>query len=326
VACTPPRAAANWCLTGANDGSLRLWDLDGDFKRPLREVEDKHRGPVNCLAFNQDGTLCASGGDDHEIRVWDPATGRLKVRLTDHHGPIQSLQFTPQGQLVSTAKDRTIMVWSIGDDARPPEVTFSKRSDEVPVLGVSPDGKRVLFDPWQMKELRVRTLPEGLYAGVIQNPAGTVGFKTLALFSPDGQLVLTGSGTEGKLQLWKAPSENSRAYEVRELVSTERFRSPITCAAFYPHSPTPEDTGFVVAGTKTGQVLAWPLASSKEIEEFAIPGEVTYIDLSLDTLAHQVRIWADFENPKDPKNPDRLLLKPGGIVTVVIPPTNKIAD
>ncbi len=326
VVCTPPGAAANWCLTGANDGSLRLWDLDGDPKKPLLEfdLDHKHRGPVNCLAFNQDGTLCASGGEDREIRIWEPATGRLKVTLTEHHGPIESLQFTSDGQLVSAAKDRTIIVWNIGDDARPPEKTFqgTKRSGEVPVLGVSPDGKRVLFDPWQMKELRLRFLPEGLYAGVIQNPSGTVGFKTLALFSPDGQLVLTGSATEGKLQLWKTPSETSRAYEVRELVSTERFRSPITCAAFYPHSPDPENTGFVVTGTKTGQVLAWPLPSSKEIEEVAIPGEVTYIDLSLDTLAHQVRIWADFENPKDPKKPDGLLLKPGGIVTVVIPPTD----
>jgi WD40 repeat protein len=322
VACTPPGAAANWCLTGANDGTIRLWDLDGDSQE--REFTGKHQRAVNCLAFNQDGTLCASGGEDREIRIWDPSTGLLKARLTDHHGAIQSLQFTPQGQLVSAAKDQTIMVWNIGDEARPPEDLIPRRSGEVPVLGVSPDGKKVLFDPWQSKYLQVLSLPERLTTGVIRNPSGTAGFKTLALFSPDGKLVLTGTPTEGTLQLWKAPTETSRAYEVRELGSKERFRSAVTCAAFYPHAPEADNNGFVVAGTKDRQVLVWPLPSPKEVDEFQIPGEVSYIERSLDASAHQVRIWADFQNPKDPNNKDSSnrdgLLMPGDIVNVVVPP------
>jgi WD40 repeat protein len=325
VACTPPGAAANWCLTGANDGSLRLWDLDADLMEPLRVFDGGHRGPVNCLAFNSDATLCASGGGDNDIRIWDPSTGLLKARLTDHHGAIQSLQFTPQGQLVSTAKDQTIMIWNIGDEPRLAEAPISRRSGEVPVLGVSPDGKKVLYDPWQSKYLQVLSLPERLTTGVIRNPAGTAGFKTLALFSPDGKLVLTGTPTEGTLQLWKAPTETSRAYEVRELGSKERFRSAVTCAAFYPHAPEGRNNGFVVAGTKDRQVLVWPLPSPKEVDEFQIPGEVSYIERSLDASAHQVRIWADFQNPKDPNDPDGYgLLMPGDIVNVVVPPATNI--
>jgi WD40 repeat protein len=325
VACTPPTAAANWCLSGANDGTLRLWDLDSDSLKPLLEFKGKHRGAVNCLAFNSDASLCASGGSDNEIRIWETVSGELKFRLTDHHGAIQSLQFTPQDKLVSTAKDQTMMIWNLAGDAQSPEVTIPRRSGDVPVLGVSPDGTKVLFDPWQSKNLAVLSLQDRSTVGLIRNPSGTAGFKTLALFSPDGKLVLTGTPSEGTLQLWKAPTENSRAFEVRELGAKERFRSAVTCAAFYPHVPESSQNGFVVAGTKDRQVLIWPMPSPKEIDEVQIPGEVSYIEPALDASAHQVRIWADFQNPKDPNKPDGVLLMPGDIVNVVIPPA-KIAD
>src|SRR5207244_3212143 len=84
-------------------------------------------------------------------------------------------------------------LWNLS--AGPPAKTFPKRSGDVSVLGVSPDGKRVLYDPSQSKALRVLSLPDGLHEGIIRNPSGTGGFKALALFSPDGRFVLAGKGS-----------------------------------------------------------------------------------------------------------------------------------
>src|SRR6266487_558828 len=106
------------------------------------------------------GTICATVGEDREIRIWDVATGQLKFKLSDHKGPVASLQFTSQDQLVSAGKDNAIMLWSLGTEARPPDRIFPKRSGEVAVLGASPDGKRVLYDAGQSKALRVLSLPE----------------------------------------------------------------------------------------------------------------------------------------------------------------------
>lgn len=317
VACTPKDAAANYCAVGATDGTVRLYDLDADTDQPLRSFdgESKHRRQVNCIAFNKDGTICATGGDDREIHVWDVATGQLKFKLTDHHGPVTSLQFTPQDQLVSAGKDNAVMLWGLSADARPPEKIFPKRSGDVPVLGVSPDGKRVLYDPWQSKVLRVLSLPDGLHEGMIRNPSGTDGFKTLALFSPDGRFVLTGETTEGRLQLWTAPTESTRAFEVRRLTLADP--SSITSAAFAPNG------SFVVAGTKDRQVLAWgPLPSEKEVADFRIPAVISNIDRALDGGGHQVRIFAEFINPKGPDGAG--ILTPGGMVTLVVPPAKSI--
>src|SRR5207249_8523582 len=110
VACTPKGADADYCLTGAADGSLRRYNLD-DNSDPL-VFDGKHRGAVNCLAFNKDGTVCASGGEDREIRIWD-VNGQLKFKLTDHRAGITSLQFTPEDQLVSAAKDFDIKLWNL---------------------------------------------------------------------------------------------------------------------------------------------------------------------------------------------------------------------
>src|SRR5205814_926267 len=60
VACSPPGAARNLCLTGTSDGVGRLWDLEpldkqgGGMKDP-RELNGMHRGPINAVAFSSDG-------------------------------------------------------------------------------------------------------------------------------------------------------------------------------------------------------------------------------------------------------------------------------
>jgi WD40 repeat protein len=307
VACTPKGAAANYCATGGADGNIRLYDLAAGSDQPLLVFDGKHRLPVTCIAFNKDGTICATGSEDREIRIWDVATGQLKFKLTDHNGPVTSLQFTPQDQLVSAAKDNSMILWNLS--AGPPIKIFPRRSDYVTTLGVSPDGKRVLFNPSESKALRVLSLPDGLYEGMIRNLSGGSGFRTLALFSPDGRFILAGEGSESRLQLWTAPTDGSRAAEIRKLALDDP--STVTCAAFAP------DASFVVAGTKDRQVLAWgPLPSEKEV---GIPAVISNIDRAVDQGNRpQVRIVAEFENPKGPDGVGKLMH--GGTVNLVIPP------
>src|SRR5438270_6059410 len=108
VACSPPGAARNLCLTGTSDGVGRLWDLEpldkqgGEMKDP-RELNGMHRGPINAVAFSTDGNWCATGGGDGAICLWDTATGELIQRISNAHGgSVTSLTFTPAKELIST--------------------------------------------------------------------------------------------------------------------------------------------------------------------------------------------------------------------------------
>lgn len=315
LACAPP-GTANLCLTGSADGKARLFDLSGTAVGPLRELKGQHRGPITALAFSPDGNFCATGGEDREIRIWEVATGEQRYLLPAHRGAITALNFTPsrpdsmEVQLVSAGKgNNALCLWTLGTTGARLDKTIARRSDDVPDLGVSRDGLRALFD--QGRTLRILSLPTGLLEpqSVLQNASAASNFTTFALFSPDGQLIVTAGAAEGRVQLWRAPTRGRRASEVRQLEGDGRI-SP-TCAAFSP------DGRFVVVGTRDQTVLIWPVPDAEELNR-EITGELTMIDSSIDTSGNQVRVCADLNNPRDAEG--RYLLLPGSTAAMVIYP------
>ena len=302
VACTPPGAAANWCLSGAEDGVARIWDLDGSGVKPLRELKGQHRRGVTCVAFSPDGKTCATGGDDSEICLWDAQAGSLRYRFpAGHRAAVTSLQFTPRSQLVSAGRDNTLRLWTLGREGARLEATVDRRSGDVLALGVSPDGGHMLYD--QGRTLRLLSVAERWTDGVLEQPSGATNFGTFALFSPDGRLLVTAGASEGRLQLWRRPTDTARGAELKQLVPKDR--SPATCAAFAP------DGSFLVSGTRDREVLVWRLPQKEEIEG-QLTAEVTLIEAAVESSARQVRVWAELPNPGG-----RLL--PGNTVTMVIP-------
>ncbi|XP_047487482.1 WD and tetratricopeptide repeats protein 1-like isoform X2 [Penaeus chinensis] len=56
-----------------------------------------HRGCVNCIEFNTEGSLLLSGSDDYDVILWDVySQKRIKTLPTGHRGNIFSVKFLPQ--------------------------------------------------------------------------------------------------------------------------------------------------------------------------------------------------------------------------------------
>jgi len=310
---------------------VRLWNLDklsSDPRKPnapVWEKEEQHSDGINCIAFSPDGTMYATGGDDNAIRLWHTENGEKIYTFdeeTGHQGAVTALHFTPDLQVISAGRDNTLRVWTLCEKGAEPEKKQlkEKRSGSVTSLGVDSQGKWMLFDK-EGQELQVISRSSGRTVGRIKDPANASPFENLAEFSPDASLVLTTSAAEGRLQLWKAPTDGSRCFEVRQFKAKES--GAVTCAAFGIDS-TLKETGaedaesvFAVTGTRDGQLHLWAVPGKEKVAK-KLYGTVSLVDANVDASTGQARVWVDVEN-KDGA------LKPGDSVTVVVEPSTKSA-
>jgi WD40 repeat protein len=340
VACTGLKSARHLALTGDRDGVGRLIELDRLLPAPAAgigaaalqvqsiplKLSERHKGPITCAAFSPDGAYCATGGEDRTIRLWATSDGKLIHTLfAAHKAAVTSVQFAQEKgkvlQLVSAGGDNTLHVWNLEKvDAPTPTPVLPHRSGDVAHLGVSSDGKYVLFD--HGSEIRVISLADRQIEGVIQSSSAATNFTTMALFAPDGNTVLTNSASDGRLQLWRTPNLQAedgqdRAAELRQFVGTS---GAATCAAFDPDEKQP---AFVVTGSRDNSVMVWPMPKTDEI--LAKPREtaLTLVERSLDNGSRQVRVWAEVENPDWKKQTG---LTPGGTATMVIPPMTPVVE
>lgn len=304
VACSGPKVEKFLMATGTSTGRVRFFDLER-----LRDSEqimaDRHKGPVNVLAFSPDGKLCASGGEDYSICLWDVAQGKLLSRkVAAHMAAVTSLSFTPEGKLVSAGRDKRLILWNLSEGKLEKEGEESGRSNDVAVLGLDPSGDRVLYD--EGRELRVLSWSSKRIEGVLVNRGNSGAFSTMALFSPDGHLIMTNGNAPGRLQLWRAPTDKDRAAELRQLLWSN---GTVTCGAFAP------EANFAVTGTSDHRVLVWELPQKSDYEK-PLSGELSYIEEFLDTgLLKRITVRASFRNPGN--------LIPGSLATVLIPPVSK---
>ncbi|XP_064627626.1 WD and tetratricopeptide repeats protein 1-like [Lineus longissimus] len=110
-----------------------------------------HNGCVNCLEWNEKGTLLASGSDDVQIVVWEPFLHKkLTTVRTGHHGNIFSIKFLPNSNdsvIVSGAADCKIRVHDL--NSKETSHVFSCHAGRVKRLAIAPN---VPFMFWSAAE------------------------------------------------------------------------------------------------------------------------------------------------------------------------------
>ena len=89
----------NSVVTGAQDGTARLWDARTGRQRALLSGHDWH---VVAAEFSPDGRRVLTASEDKTARVWDAATGRGLFQLGGHQGAVTSARYAALGALIVT--------------------------------------------------------------------------------------------------------------------------------------------------------------------------------------------------------------------------------
>ena len=97
-------------------------DIDGNVIRvPFDLVEissyyiatlEGHTNRVHSMSFSPDGTMLASGAEDHTIKLWTVAKKMSIATFEGHTNEVHSISFSPDGtMLASGSYDGTIRLW-----------------------------------------------------------------------------------------------------------------------------------------------------------------------------------------------------------------------
>ncbi len=105
-------------------------------------VENKtkgHEGSVNTLALSPDGKWLVSGGEDKQLKLWNPATLEAVQTILAMPSVIQSAAFSPDGKTLAAAgDDGAIFLFAAGSWEHKAPVPSG---DTINALAYSPDGK-----------------------------------------------------------------------------------------------------------------------------------------------------------------------------------------
>ncbi|KAG8387609.1 hypothetical protein BUALT_Bualt02G0039000 [Buddleja alternifolia] len=101
----PTVVSASW------DKTVKVWNLSNSCK--LRSTLAGHSGSVNTAAVTPDGSLCASGGKDGVILLWDLEEGK-KLYSLDTGSIIHALCFSTNNRYwLCAATEASIKIWDL---------------------------------------------------------------------------------------------------------------------------------------------------------------------------------------------------------------------
>jgi RNA polymerase sigma factor (sigma-70 family) len=185
-------------LTASKDGSAALWDVATG--KEVRRLLG-NQGEMLSVAVSPDGATMASGGSDGTAVLWDLATGRILAKSKGSEEAVTSLAFAPDaGSLAVASLDKHIRILEVATG----KLLMKLEGHKAGVLAVAyaPDGKQLASVGkddqvvlWDVAAGQPTTLPgKNVRVHAVR-------------FSPDGRLVVFGSG--GALRVW---DRNQKAY------------------------------------------------------------------------------------------------------------------
>jgi WD40 repeat protein len=163
--------------------------------------DEEHKPPVvTAVRLHRDGQLLATAGDDHRVRVWNLADGKLVHKLDAHTDWVRTVDYSPDGRVLASAgNDRQIIFWDATSGAQLDVVATHQAA--IAAIRFSHDGKLLATIGF---EETVRLYDTSTKQLVARLPAPCQDMRALT-FANDDKLLAVG-GRCGSIRLLSIPS------------------------------------------------------------------------------------------------------------------------
>jgi WD40 repeat protein len=240
-------------ISGANEATLRVWDLSGRTHPRLAQPITGQAGAIIAVTVSGDGHVTATAAMDNTVLIRDDTGDRVGDPI-ELNAPARQLALNEDGSVLATILGNgELQLWNTksgASRARPVQT-----GDTNAVVALSSDGQRVATGGNRVESRGENSVVRLWDANL--KPDGTSGsgegsghrsWVTGLAFLPDGQM-LASSGAEGEVWLWDVSSDDLVGHRLN--ISTGQF------TGIAVHADGDGDGYTIAAGDRDGRVLAW---------------------------------------------------------------------
>merc|ERR1712063_123897 len=135
-------------VSASRDRTIKLWNTLGECKVTIAENNHSgHTGYINTLAISPNGVMCASGGKDGNVMMWNLTEGSHMFSL-NAVSTINALEFSPHKYWLAVGTDDRIRIFDLDSQTVIYDLTefaaapsYGKRKPPCTSLAWSADGR-----------------------------------------------------------------------------------------------------------------------------------------------------------------------------------------